>query len=173
MSNISYHLATAEEIPEFHKLFSYTIRELFCEYSKQTQDYFLSKDYDEWWMTKSVKENSKYLFLAKDNEKTIGYIFFNKLYGGVTMASWIAVLPEYQNRGIAKKLLELWENWAKEHGAHALQIWTQNKNVSYYQKRGFSLSGNFPHAWFGMTTNLLYKILKEVDPKSYNPLNLS
>lgn len=173
MPKISYHLATAEEIPEFHKLFSYTIRELFCDYSKETQEYFLTKDYDEWWMTKSIKENSKYLFIARDSEQMVGYVFFNKLYGGVTMASWIAVIPEYQNHGIAKRLLELWENWAMEHGAHALQIWTQDKNISYYQKRGFSLSGKFPHAWFGMTTNLLYKNLKIVDPKTYKPLNLS
>ncbi len=173
MPDITYHLATAEEIPEFHPLFSTTLHELFSEYSKETQTYFVTKDYDEKWMTKSIKDLSKFLYLAKDKGRTVGYIFFNKIYGGVTMASWIAVIPEYQNHGIAKKLLSLWEDWANSKGAHALQLWTKDKNVPYYQKRGFVHAGKFPHAWFGLTTNLLYKTLKVVDPKSYNPLNLS
>lgn len=173
MTSITYHLATAEEVPEFHKFFAYTIRELFCEYSKETLEYFVTKDYDEWWMTKSIKEKSKYLYIAKDGSKTVGYNFFGKVYGGVTMSSWIAVIPEYQNQGIAKKLLSLWEDWALNNGAHAIQIWTRDKNIAYYEKRGFTYSGKFPNAWFGMTTNLLYKTLIVVDPKSYQPLNRS
>ena len=169
MTVINYNLATVEEVPEFHKFFAYTINELFGDYSKETQEYFLSKDYDEWWMTKSIKEGSKILYLAKDQQSIVGYIFFGRVYGGVTMASWIAVSPDYQKKGIAKELINLWEQWAINNDAHALQLWTQDKNIAYYQKRGFTLSGQFPHAWFGMTTNLLYKTLKAVDAKSYKP----
>ncbi|MBP9702851.1 GNAT family N-acetyltransferase [Candidatus Woesebacteria bacterium] len=169
MSEITYDLATIDEVPEFHKFFAYTINELFGDYSKETQEYFLSKDYDEWWMTKSIKEGSKILYLAKVNNSIVGYIFFGKIYGGVSMASWIAVSPDYQKKGIAAELLNLWEQWVINNKGHALQIWTQDKNIEYYQKRGFTHSGQFPSAWFGMTTNLLYKTLKSVEAKTYKP----
>lgn len=169
MSDITYHLAAVDDVPVFHKFFAYTINELFGDYSKETQQYFLSKDYDEWWMSKSIKEGSKILYLARDKANIVGYIFFGKVYGGVSMASWIAVEPAHQKQGIAKELLKLWELWAIDHHAHALQIWTQDKNIGYYQKRGFTISGQFPMAWFGITTNLLYKNLKKVEAKSYIP----
>lgn len=170
MTNITYRLATIKDVPAFHKFFTYTIKDLFCEYSRATQEYFVTKDYDQWWMTKSIKEKSKFLYLASDGDNIVGYIFFGKVYRGVSLASWIAVTPTYQNQGVAKELLKLWEGWAKTNNAHALQVWTQDKNIGYYQKRDFNLAGKFPGAWFGITTNLLYKTLKPVEAKSYTPL---
>ncbi len=169
MPDITYHLATPEEVKSFHVFFRETINQLFSEYSKETREYFVEKDYDEWWINKSVSDKSKYIYLAMHDKEIVGYILFGKVYGGVSMASWIAVSPLFQNKGIGKELMKLWEDWALENGAHSLQLWTQDKNISYYEKLCFTLSGKFPHAWFGATTNLLYKTLKIVNAGEFIP----
>lgn len=169
MSDIAYSLLTSDEVKSFHVFFKESINQLFCEYSEETRKYFVEKDYDEWWIKKSVSEKSKYVYIATHDSKIVGYILYGKVYGGVSMASWIAVSPPFQSKGIGKKLMKLWEDWAVENEAHSLQLWTKDKNITFYEKLGFTLSGKFPHAWFGATTNLLYKTLKIVSPEKFIP----
>ena len=182
MPDITYHLATPEEVKDikyklagkddisiFFDFFKQSIDTQFEDYSKETLTYFTQKDYDKWWISKSISDKSKYIYLAMFNEKIVGFILFSKVYGGVTNASWLAVSPEFQGKGVGTTLVSEWERWAKRENAHSMYLWSKDKNIPFYKKLGFNVSGKFPNAWFGVTTNLLFKTLKMVDPTTYIP----
>ncbi len=81
--------------------------------------------------------------------------------------NWLAVDRDYQNKGIASRLLKLWEKYALGVGVHAIWLWTTENNQQFYQNRGFSLAGKFPKAWFGFDHYLFYRLLRHPEEKNY------
>lgn len=86
---------------------------------------------------------------------------------GVSFADWLGVDKQYQKRGIASRLLTLWEQEALVEGAHSLHLWTTENNVEFYKKRGLSCGGVFPKAWHGENCYLIYKTLREPEEKNF------
>jgi GNAT superfamily N-acetyltransferase len=44
----------------------------------------------------------------------------------------LAVGREYQNKGIASKLLSMWEEDVLAQGGHNIYLWTYDFNVAFY-----------------------------------------
>lgn len=115
-----------------------------------------------------MSKGKKYVYLSEDEGKLVGYLLVAKSIAGVAFADWLAVDNKYQKKGIATKLISMWEKDAIEEGAHALYLWTTNDyNINFYKNRGFSLSGKFPKAWHGIDTYLMCKILREPKEENY------
>lgn len=167
MDSIQLRQSTIADFPHFYPIFKLSLETLFPEYTKATKAYFSTVRFKKPVIRKSLKEESKLLFLALNKEKIVGFLLVNKVDVGVSMAVWLAVLPEYQGHGIASGLITLWEKKVKQDGAHALQVWTQEKNISFYEKCGFTLVGLFPKAWYGIDINLLYKPIQSPKEKHY------
>lgn len=82
-------------------------------------------------------------FVAKDNDKIIGYAGFWQVAdeGGITN---IAVDKEYRRKGIAKKLIEEMIKSAKEKDLSLLTLEVRKSNlpaISLYEKYGFKSLG--------------------------------
>lgn len=167
MEGIHIRQGTAKDIHSLFPFFKRSLVELFPEYTANTHAFFTEMRYSEANIRRSFNNDLIYLFVAQHNKTFIGYFLAYKPTGGVSMAIWIAVDPDYQKHGIASRLLELWEDAAKKGGAHALQLWTGDKNVPFYQRRGLKLVGKFPKAWYGIDINLLYKQIQEPKEKNY------
>lgn len=114
-----------------------------------------------------LRKRAVNLFLAFDHDRIIGYFLTHKTHAGVAMAIWIAVHSEFQKKGIATKLVQIWEETAVYEGAHALQLWTRDHNVPFYKNRGFTLVGKFPNAWYGVDINMLYKLIQKPEEKHF------
>jgi ribosomal protein S18 acetylase RimI-like enzyme len=73
--------------------------------------------------------NTKYLILiAKVNNELVGFKVGYDRYNDGSFYSWIGgVIPEYRKKGIAKKLAEEQELWAKKQGYKNIKIKTRNK----------------------------------------------
>jgi len=57
----------------------------------------------------------------------------------------LAVAPEHQGKGIARKLMDFAENWAKENNFDAIRLdtFSQNpRNQRFYKKRGYTELGS-------------------------------
>lgn len=165
---ISYSIAKSTEYKDFYEVFIKNLKNQFPEYSKNSLSFLTEGD----WSWKTVNSNlinkKKMSFLAiNENREIAGYLLFSKNYGGVSLANWLAVDEKYQRQGIATNLLKMWEEDALKNGAHALQIWTVEKNRSFYKKRGFKESGELPSFWFGIDHYLFYKIIGKPIEKNY------
>ncbi len=83
------------------------------------------------------------MFCARQNEKTAGYVGLYIIADDCDIAN-VAVLPEFRNRGIAKKLLKHATVFAKEKNVKRLMLEVRASNIpaiSLYKKLGFSVVG--------------------------------
>jgi ribosomal protein S18 acetylase RimI-like enzyme len=166
-TTITYHKGTVEDIPAFLSFFRTSVPILFPEYSPNSAAYEVDIDYGPKWMTDQLTLGLKIVYLAFDRSKVVGYLFTARSLAGVAFADWLGVDKDYQGRGIATKLLSLWQEVALEEGAHALQLWTSKKNIGFYEKQGFTNGGLFPKSWHGLDSYLMYKILREPEEKNF------
>jgi len=104
----------------------------------------LLKDFDsqeklEKWQ-KVIKENGSgdfYFCIAKDGDKIIGYCQTAKGqdYNELKM---LYILPEYQRRGVGKKLSDKAINWLGQEKEIILEVASYNqKAINFYEKYGF------------------------------------
>ena len=84
--------------------------------------------------------------VAQFNDKLVGYIVAGKKdvpsYRNVTVAELenIYVLEEYRSKGVGKKLMEAFKNWAKELKVDkvAVNVFALNeKGIAFYKREGF------------------------------------
>lgn len=57
----------------------------------------------------------------------------------------LAVLPKFQGKGFAQKLMDFAEDWAKQHGFRSIRLdtFSQNhRNQTFYETRGYQRLGN-------------------------------
>ena len=91
----------------------------------------------------------KYRFKATDNGKIVGTVS-GKFESGVVYISALITAEKYRGQGIGSLLVQKVEDFGKKYGAH--QIWlVTGKNWSennFYQKLGFTLTGNLPDFYF-------------------------
>lgn len=167
MSDYTVRLGTTEDLHTFFPVFKQSLQTQFPEYTPIIRDYFTDVPYSFKNLHLSLEQQNIYLFLAFYKDQVAGYFLTYTPNNGVSMAIWLAVLDEFQHKGLATKLLALWEKEAKKDGAHALQLWTQDRNLPFYKNRGFTLVGKFPKAWYGVDINLLYKIIAEPKEENY------
>lgn len=166
MKRITYSKLAIAEFEQFFSFFEKSIHTQFPEYQHNSCSYITEVDYNKSWMRGAIKNGSRQAYIAKDNNRIIGYIFAN-LYAGISTAHWIAVDQQYQKQGVASQLLKNWEEDAIQLGSHSLQLWTSEPwRVQFYKNRGFILSGEFPQAWFGLDMHLFHKPLQK--PKEEN-----
>ena len=79
-------------------------------------------------------------FVAVINKKVRGrcgiYRFQNHPRNLIGLG-WFALNPEYQRKGIGKKLLKLIEKKAKILGKKLIFVWTDKNAVKFYRKHGY------------------------------------
>jgi ribosomal protein S18 acetylase RimI-like enzyme len=166
-SNLIFRQATETDIPVFLTFFKTSIPVLFPQYSPNSVAYEVDVDYSPEFLTRKLKSGDKKAYLAFDNDRVVGYIMVMDSIAGVAFADWLAVDKQYQKQGVASKLLSLWEQDALAQGAHALQLWTTENNLTFYKNRGFVNGGLFPKAWHGEDCYLIYRALREPEEKNF------
>ncbi|HHW30707.1 MAG TPA: GNAT family N-acetyltransferase [Clostridiaceae bacterium] len=84
--------------------------------------------------------DKKDVYILLVNKKPVGSIRVEILQDGSAYISRFGVLPEYQNLGIGKSLLEHVENALKTRGVKKIVLHTASKNkdlICFYYSRGF------------------------------------
>ncbi len=86
-----------------------------------------------------------------EEKKIIGFISY-KIKNNEATIGLVAVLPNYQGKGIGKKLLQVVENELIKNDIKVLNIPTQKENLeacSFYEKRGYKVKQSIiiKHFW--------------------------
>jgi aminoglycoside 6'-N-acetyltransferase I len=95
-----------------------------------------------------IGSENEICYLAKDQEKYVAFVHIsirNDYVEGssdlpVAYVEGIYVKPDYQKKGIAKTLIEVAENWAREKGLKQIASDTDINNltsISFHKKMGF------------------------------------
>lgn len=97
----------------------------------------LLSDYDE---ENGVEYNfSKFSFVAKDDDKPVGFCTGFSYYSEVTINN-VIVLKEYRGKGIGTKLIESVEKYFEGKGFNNINLVTNDFQAPrFYEKCGFTL----------------------------------
>lgn len=90
-----------------------------------------------------LNSNTHLILVAKHNDDIVGCkVGYDKFNDG-SFYSWLGgVLPAYRKSGIAKKLADYQEDWARRQGFQSIKFKTQNRHKAMLQfsiKNGFSI----------------------------------
>lgn len=167
MNNIIYRKAQTEDIDELYRFSSEKTPEYFSDtYTKKTLDHFVSKKDSKEALSKGIENGL--ILLALDSGRIIGYLSAkSKVYAGVWLSNWIMVDQKYRGQGIATHLIKQWEEEGIKRGAHCLMLFTENRNIDFYKKRGFTLMGIMKKGYYGADDVWFYRIIQEPKEENY------
>lgn len=168
MKEITFSEGKLPEFNKFYKLFSKSLKEQFDNFPKNAIAFYLEVGYPRLVLKKQIKNGKRNILLAKNSKnEVVGYLLSSQDWGGVNIALWLGVEKEYQKRGIATKLLKVWEESSKKHKNHALLLYTRKANRAFYKNRGFLETGLLPGFWFGVDSYVFYKKIGIAKEENY------
>ena len=90
------------------------------------------------WFEAHVR-NNQIMFLAEENKKIIGYVAGEELIEHGMILHLIAVMPEYRNKGIGKRLVTAFENECKKRKVRWIMLYAYDtKNtVQFFKKNNY------------------------------------
>lgn len=156
------------EIDKFHPTFTQVIGDGFPEYSQALVDFIIEEDFKPDVLKEKLEKKEYTIFVAEEEGKIVGFLIFEKLYGGVSYCTWLGVLREFRGKGIGRELLTTWEKEIISCGGHKLMLLTQaEKNKTFYEKCGFKEEGLEKKSWFGLDALIFGKIIGEPNPEIF------
>lgn len=125
---------------------------------------------DEWFdvdeMINEISKNRGICLKAKLNDNIVGVIYAqqeNPINGKEGKEKWsiilMAVDPEYQRRGIGKKLLESLERVARNNNIKKIFVFTNHEDkevIQFYEKNGYSNVGTLQHYQYGTNNHAIF-----------------
>lgn len=142
---ISVVSATIEDVPIIREIAQITWYPTFKDILTEKQiEYMLEMMYSEEALQEQIEVKKHQFFLAKENEKTVGYLSVEVNYNHepITKIHKIYILPELQGKGIGKLLMQKAEQVALEHQNSILSLNVNrfNKALKFYETVGFSIT---------------------------------
>ncbi|MCB0597728.1 MAG: GNAT family N-acetyltransferase [Lewinellaceae bacterium] len=145
--NLQFHL---ENNPE---LLTRLNRHVHTLHHEKHPDIFAPYDYEQFlpWYEGLLAQDNVYGIVAYLDEVPAGYaLALHKQYAGVSpfhadgyelmQIDQMAIVPEYQHKGIGKKLIHYIREFCREKGINRLQlsVWLDNEIAkSFYEQMGF------------------------------------
>lgn len=97
-------------------------------------------------------DDYKQVFIALDGDSIVGYLGISRsrlAKMSHTAKITVGVLEDYKRQGIASKLIEFSQKWAKEKGIQRIELTVITKNeaaVSFFKETGFDREGTRKNA---------------------------
>lgn len=160
--------AKAKDFEGFYRLFKKTLQDSSFLYPKESASYLINVGLvKKAQLKKDILKGERPLYCVYKKGKIVGYLLTKKEFAGVAFGHWLGVDSKFRHKGIGSELLKSWEKDVAEMGVHALQLWTTENDLGFYEKNKFTLGGKFEKAWFGLNHYLFYKIIGKPNPKKY------
>lgn len=77
------------EIDKFHPTFAQVIGDGFPEYSQTLVDFIIEEDFKPGVLKEKLEKKEYTIFVAEEEGKIVGFLIFEKLYGGVSYCTWL------------------------------------------------------------------------------------
>ncbi|WP_042197083.1 GNAT family N-acetyltransferase [Paenibacillus camerounensis] len=76
--------------------------------------------------------------LLEENETAVATARINLTHADYAKIERVGVIPEYQQKGYGRILIEAAESWISELGIHKIVITSQQKAVGFYESLGYT-----------------------------------
>lgn len=122
---------------DFHAvmdLFYVTVHEVNKnDYSEEQLDAIAPKDANEYHWEKSLEKN--HTIVVEEDDKLIAF-------GNIGKTGYLDRLyvhPDYLRKGIASKLVEELEEYAKKHGSHVINVTSSITSKAFFESKGYAV----------------------------------
>ena len=142
--NFMIRKASFKDTNEINDMLTSLIQDEREKYNNNINENYKVKDFYE----KFIDNEDKIIFVAKENNIILGYVYgfvqdSGSLYNKkVAQLDALFVKEEYRGKGIAKRLMKEFINWAEEKGVTyiELSVCKDNTNaISLYENEGFCI----------------------------------
>jgi ribosomal protein S18 acetylase RimI-like enzyme len=133
----------------------------FPEYSPRVRKYLSSQAFIKKLLRSDV------ILSASEDDKFLGFIAASNPSGGVMSINWLAILETYRKKGYGTQLLNRLESYALKKGVHNIQVYTSQRNINFYKKRGFVLVGIDEKSYLGVDLYILKKLIQMPDENKF------
>ncbi len=148
------------ETEEISILVSGALRRDF-PYKKNTINFYLNYFNPEYFL-KLIKSEKGFILGAFEENKLVGIAAIKPDFGGVAYIDWLVVEEASRGKGVGSMLLSKIDKWALANKFHYLYLYTETeKNIKYYERRGYKYIGVYRSSWFGEDEHTLGKLLRE------------
>ena len=115
-------------------LFYVTVHEVNKnDYSEEQLDAIAPKDANEYHWEKSLEKN--HTIVVEEDDKLIAF-------GNIGKTGYLDRLyvhPDYLRKGIASKLVEELEEYAKKHGSHVINVTSSITSKAFFESKGYAV----------------------------------
>lgn len=115
-------------------LFYVTVHEVNKnDYSEEQLDAIAPKDANEYHWEKSLEKN--HTIVVEEDDKLIAF-------GNIGKTGYLDRLyvhPDYLRKGIASKLVEELEEYAKKHGSHVIDVTSSITSKAFFESKGYAV----------------------------------
>lgn len=115
-------------------LFYVTVHEVNKnDYSEEQLDAIAPKDANEYHWGKSLEKN--HTIVVEEDDKLIAF-------GNIGKTGYLDRLyvhPDYLRKGIASKLVEELEEYAKKHGSHVINVTSSITSKPFFESKGYAV----------------------------------
>ena len=115
-------------------LFYVTVHEVNKnDYSEEQLDAIAPKDANEYHWEKSLEKN--HTIVVEEDDKLIAF-------GNIGKTGYLDRLyvhPDYLRKGIASKLVEELEEYAKKHGSHVINVTSSITSKAFFVSKGYAV----------------------------------
>ena len=115
-------------------LFYVTVHEVNKnDYSEEQLDAIAPKDANEYHWEKSLEKN--HTIVVEEDDKLIAF-------GNIGKTGYLDRLyvhPDYLRKGIASKLVEELEEYAKKHGSHVINVTSSITSKAFFESKGYKV----------------------------------
>ena len=115
-------------------LFYVTVHEVNKnDYSEEQLDAIAPKDANEYHWEKSLEKN--HTIVVEEDDKLIAF-------GNIGKTGYLdrlCVHPDYLRKGIASKLVEELEEYAKKHGSHVINVTSSITSKAFFESKGYAV----------------------------------
>lgn len=115
-------------------LFYVTVHEVNKnDYSEEQLDAIAPKDANEYHWEKSLEKN--HTIVVEEDDKLIAF-------GNIGKTGYLDRLyvhPDYLRKGIASKLVEELEEYAKKHGSHMINVTSSITSKAFFESKGYAV----------------------------------
>lgn len=115
-------------------LFYVTVHEVNKnDYSEEQLDAIAPKDANEYHWEKSLEKN--HTIVVEEDDKLIAF-------GNIGKTGYLDRLyvhPDYLRKGIASKLVEELEEYAKKHGSHVINVTSSITSEAFFESKGYAV----------------------------------
>lgn len=115
-------------------LFYVTVHEVNKnDYSEEQLDAIAPKDANEYHWEKSLEKN--HTIVVEEDDKLIAFGNIGK----IGYLDRLYVHPDYLRKGIASKLVEELEEYAKKHGSHVINVTSSITSKAFFESKGYAV----------------------------------